>query len=267
MLQREVSANGIVTYVSPLLRQLKVPHAFSTRIGGISPKPFDSMNLGNPTGCAVQDTSERIRENYRMLMRATGCADRDLLWVHQVHGGRVIRVRPGVPHDQDAKADALVGDDPSQVLSVRIADCVPVLLASDDGRVVAAVHAGWRGVIAGVAIAAIQEMNTIRDVPASRLTAAIGPSIGYDAFEVGSEVLDEFSRTFGPDAPIRRLPDGKGRVDLRQALRRQLTDAGILAERIDTTDRCTYRHADEFFSHRRDNGISGRMAAIIATSR
>jgi copper oxidase (laccase) domain-containing protein len=94
--------------------------------------------------------------------------------------------------------------------------------------------------------------------------AAIGPSIGFDAFEVGPEVLDEFTRAFGEGALIRRHPGGKGNVNLREALRGQLVNAGVPENQIDTTDRCTHTHADEFFSHRRDKGITGRMAAIIA---
>jgi YfiH family protein len=266
MLQRVVSPSQVVTYVSPLLQQVGVPHAFSTRIGGGSPPPFDSLNLGNPNGCKIQDARERIRENYVRLLDAAGCADRPLTYLHQVHGGTVVRLRAGVFHDNDSKGDALISDDPSRSLSVRVADCVPILLSSEDGRIVAAVHAGWRGVIAGVAVNAIGEMNRIQDVPADRIIAAIGPSIGFDAFEVGAEVLDEFARVFGPAAPTRRNADGKGRVDLRDAIHRQFIAGGVLPERIDTTDRCTFRDSREFYSHRRDQGVTGRMAAIIATA-
>lgn len=262
MLQRQVSPDGVITYVSPLLRRLGVAHAFSTRIGGISPAPFDSLNLGNPSGCDVRDDSDRIRQNYRRFLRAAGCEGRELMAVHQVHGAGVVRVTRGNPHDNDTKADALVSDDPGRVLSVRVADCVPLLLATGDGRAVAAVHAGWCGVVAGIAAGAIR---MLRDGDAgNRLVAAIGPAIGFDAFEVGSDVLDEFARRFGADAPIRRTADGKGRVDLRACLRRQLNEAGISDDRIDGTDRCTHAHADEFFSHRRDRGVSGRMAAVVA---
>lgn len=262
MLERITSSNGVVTYVSPLLRNLGIPHAFSTRIGGVSPAPFDSLNLGNPSGCEVRDDSQRIRHNYQLLLTACGCQGRELLAVYQVHGGGVVRVRRGEAHDNDTKADALVSDDPARVLSVRVADCVPVLLSTDDGRTVAAIHAGWRGVVAGVTI------NALNALPAhgNHVVAAIGPSIGFEAFEVGPEVLDEFVRVFGLDAPIRRDVDGKGRVDLRECLRQQLTTAGVPDDRIDRTDRCTYEHAGEFFSHRRDRGISGRMAAVIAAA-
>jgi len=264
MLQKHTSTDGVVTYRSPLLTQLGVPHAFSTRLGGLSPKPFDSMNLGNPNGCEIRDLTDRIRENYKLLLRSAGLEGRELLHLHQVHGPRVVRVERNHPHDNNQKADALVGDDATRVLSVRIADCVPVLFATEDGRLVAAIHAGWRGVVAGVALSALEEMNRWRDVPAGRVVAAIGPSISFEAFEVGPEVLDEFATAFGPEAPIRRREDGKGHVDLREALRRQLVNAGIPEAHIDATDRCTHTHSDEFFSHRRDRGITGRMAAVIA---
>ena len=98
---------------------------------------------------------------------------------------------------------------------------------------------------------------------AKDVIAAIGPCIGFDAFEVGPEVVDEFVARFGPAAPVRTRKDGKGHVDLREAVRRQLVDAGVSPDRIDTTDRCTFRDDGEFFSHRRDNGVTGRMAAVI----
>jgi hypothetical protein len=263
MLERVTSADGVVTYVSPLLRGLGVPHGFSTRIGGISPPPFDSLNLGNPSGCEVRDDSDRIRQNFRLFLGAAGCEGRQLLAVYQVHGGGVVHVQRGKAHDNDTKADAMVSDDPARVLSVRVADCVPVLLSTGDGSAVAAIHAGWRGVVAGVAISALKTLQN----HGNHVVAAIGPSIGFDAFEVGPEVLEDFTRVFGSEAPIRQQPDGKGRVDLRECLRRQLQAAGLPEHRIDGTDRCTYTHAEEFFSHRRDKGISGRMAAVIATAR
>lgn len=264
MLYRKTAPSGVVYYASPLLERIGVPHAFSTRVGGVSPAPFDSLNLGNPNGCAVQDDYEHVWENYRRLQAAAGCGGRELCHVHQVHGSAVVRAEPGKSFDTTGKADAIVTVDSARVASVRVADCVPVLLASDDGRVVAAVHAGWRGVIAGILTAALNEMNNVGDVHPSRCVAAIGPSIGPEAFEVGPEVLAEFERTFRDRAPVRRRPDGKGAVDLRAALRLQLRAAGVPDENIVTTDRCTHRDAEEFFSHRRDSGVTGRMAAIIS---
>ena len=265
-MQPRTAPNGVTYYASPLLDRIGVPHAFSTRLGGVSAAPFDSLNLGNPNGCAVQDDYEHVRENYRRLQAAAGCPDRELCHVHQVHGAALVHARRAQPFDTSAKADAIVTDDPDRVVSVRVADCVPILLATADGRTAAAVHAGWRGVIAGAVPAALAAMHSEigNGESVSTAVAAIGPCIGGDAFEVGPEVVEEFFRVFGDDAPIVRRVGQKGYIDLRAAVRLQLLRAGLPADRIDTTDRCTHRDADEFFSHRRDNGITGRMAAIIS---
>ena len=259
MLERR-ETNGVVYYASPLLGRAGVPHGFATRIGGASPAPFDSLNLGNPSAGDVRDDWDRVHENYRRLQSAIGWLGRERAWVHQVHGGDVADARSGcVEFRSGPRADAIVGDDPQRLLAVRVADCVPILVAADDGRVVAAIHAGWRGVIARVV------PNAIRRLPgAGSLAAAIGPCIGRHAFEVGAEVLSAFETAFGPDAPVERNDNGKGHVDLREAVRIQLVRAGLSPERIDTTDRCTHRDAAEFFSHRRDRGVTGRMAAVIA---
>jgi YfiH family protein len=262
VLERVTFSNGVVAYVSPLLRGAGVPHAFSTRIGGVSDGPFASLNLGNPSGCPQQDESDNIAENYRRLHAAIGCGGRRRVFVHQVHGACV--VDPAIASATDTihggqeigRADAIVSDDASLILSVRTADCVPVLLASDNGCCVAAVHAGWRGVVANVVPAAVARFEDPR-----RVLATIGPSIGFDAFEVGAEVLAAFDGFPGHQAFVRRRDDGKGNVDLRRAIERQLQDVGVI--RIDSTDRCTVTHSDEFFSHRREAGVTGRMAALI----
>jgi YfiH family protein len=262
MLERVTAANNVVFYRSPLLHAASVPHAFSTRVGGVSVSPFDSLNLGNPSGVPEQDSAENIAENYRRLHTAIGGENRRRMFAHQIHGSVVLNPATSPQTDsihggcEIGKGDALFTNDASVLLSVRTADCVPVLLASGDGQQVAACHAGWRGVIAGV----VPEALKLFDHPANVL-AAIGPAISYDAFEVGPEVADEFERAFPHAHLIRRLPDGKSRVNLQHALELQLQAAGVM--QIDLTDRCTVTHADEFFSHRRDRGVSGRMASVI----
>jgi YfiH family protein len=259
MMQRRISSTGVVYYASPLLEEIGVPHAFSTRIGGVSSIPFDSLNLGNPNGCAVQDDEHRIQENYRRLQEAIGCEGRDRCWVHQVHGGRA-EDAGSRDFQNGLKADAMVTTNADQVLAVRIADCTPVLIADSRGAAVAAVHAGWRGVVARVIPAALAKLG----MDAGSMTAAVGPCIGMEAFEVGLEVVNEFKHAFGETAPVRLVDGGKGRVDLIEACRQQLVSCGIKPDRIDVTDRCTFRDSDEFFSHRRDKGVTGRMAALIA---
>lgn len=263
MLQRSVAGNGVVSYVSPLLRECGVPHAFSTRLGGVSAGPFASLNLGNPNGCPVQDEPANINTNYQRLLQAVGCASHRLLRVHQVHGRAVVVVDNGFCNS--AQADALVSRQPNAVVSVRVADCAPILIASSDGRTVAAVHAGWRGVVANVLGAAIDAMlRTDAHLRPADLVLAIGPCISLEAMEVGPEVLAEFEQAFGPGAPIRRRGDGKGHVDMRAALRLAALQAGLPSGQIDSRDLCTHLREDEFFSHRREGGVTGRMAALIA---
>ncbi len=222
------------------------------------------MNLGNPNGCAVQDQTDRIAENYRLLMQASGCENRPRFYLHQIHGDGVAVV-DGPDFSNSSKGDALVTCQPGYVLSVRVADCCPVLLATPDGRAVAAIHAGWRGAVGGVIGAAISKLKEIAGVNPAELIAAVGPCIGFDAFEVGPEVLAEFEKVFDPQAPVRHDGNGKGHVDLPAACRLQLIRAGVEPDQIDTTDRCTHRDVTEFFSHRRDHGVTGRMAALIAS--
>lgn len=263
MLQRQTASNSVVFYASAKLQAIGVRHAFSTRRGGVSPAPFDSLNLGNPSDGDRRDDQRRISQNYALLLAAMGFAGDSPLRVHQVHDCAVATVQRGQPFDSDCRADAIVSRDAARAISVRSADCVPVLISSDDGATVAAVHAGWRGIVAGVIPAAVRRMN---DSPASpqSLIAAIGPCIGREAFEVGEDVLADFARVFGSAAPIERRGAGKGRVDLREAVRLQLLAAGLRPDRIDSTDRCTVTHSEEFFSHRRERGVTGRMAAVIA---
>lgn len=264
MLQRHVADNGVVTYRSPLLDGIGVRHAFSTRLGGVSARPFDSLNLGNPNGMAVQDSVANIEENQSRLLQSAELTNRTLCRVHQVHGNEIVVLRADQPFDNSVKADGLVSDDPARILSVRTADCVPVLLASDDGRVVAAVHAGWRGVVAGIVEVAVRRIAEL--APARTIFAAIGPCIGPDAFEVGPEVLEAFAQTFGMMAPARGRLGDKGDVDLSAAVAIQLAIVNVPIDQIDRSDRCTFRDADEFFSHRRDHGLTGRMAAVIGAN-
>jgi YfiH family protein len=266
VLERRIFKNGVVYYASAKLDAVGVRHAFSTRIGGISPAPFDSLNLGNPSGCDVQDDQNRIWGNYSRLTSSIGCGGEPPLRVHQVHGREVACVEAGRAFDTGQRADALVSRDSQRVISVRTADCVPVLLCSGDGRIVGAVHAGWRGIVAGIIPAAAGQMLDSAGA-AGTILAAIGPCIGSGAFEVGSEVLEAFIDVFGDAAPIARTQDGKGTVDLRRAARMQLLSSGLRESNIDSTDRCTVTHRDEFFSHRREHGITGRMAAVIAANR
>ena len=148
-------------------------------------------------------------------------------------------MRANRTHDNSTKADALICSDPQRVVSVRIADCCPILLATADGKNVAAIHAGWRGTVAGVLTLTLNVLLAQTGHDASQIIAAIGPCIGREAFEVGPEVLAEFKRAFGDDTLLEERAGGKGRVDIRGALRLQLLNAGVTEEHIDSSDLCT----------------------------
>jgi YfiH family protein len=262
MIERRRTEAGLVYYQSPLLDALSVPHSFSTRIGGVSLAPFDSLNLGTLSDPLPQDDNACVQENYRRLRAAIGCEDRTRCWVYQVHGAAVETITDCQPFENGPKADAMVTTDPQRVLSVKYADCVPVLISTEDGKAVAAIHSGWRGVVAGVVPAAVRELSKTSGYSPSNFVAAIGPCIGFAHFEVGAEVIAAFRESLGASAPVREQGE-KGYIDLQAAVHQQLRACGIAAGNIDGNDRCTFRDKDEFFSHRRDHGITGRMSAII----
>lgn len=264
ILRRHEHANGVVTYRSDRLREVGVRHAFSTRIGGLSEGPFASLNLGYLTKDDAPDDNTSVAENFRRLRRAIGC-ERDIrVQARQVHGNRVwtppaepLRLR------ETPEADAIASDRPGTMLTIRVADCVPILMSSRDGKAVAAVHAGWRGIVAGVLPAAVRAMEERFGADPASIIAAIGPCISAEHFEVGPEVADAFRESDLAEV-IDEQPDTRPHIDLSAAAALQLQRSGVLPDRIDSSDRCTYRDAGEFFSHRRDRGRTGRMAAVIA---
>lgn len=275
--------SGVVR--SALLEGVGVPHAFTTCGGegvGVSTGVYASLNFGSPGNLpdAERDSAANIRANWSIVGRAIGAEEREIVEVHQVHGAEVRVVRMGSrSHDtvdgKDTCADALVTDDPARLVAVRVADCCPVLLATRGGRAVAAVHAGWRGVVQAILPAAVQAMVERLAIRPRDLVVAIGPCIGgggSGAFEVGPEVAAEFQRVFGRDTahvrPVGPVEAGKALVDMQSALREQLLGCGMTAEAIDTISLCTATSVDEcgrarFFSHRRDKGVTGRMVGII----
>ena len=272
MLARVTLPNGVVVYQSRMLAAVGVAHAFSTRIGGVSPAPFDSLNLGNPQG-AVQDSGDNLQRNFAILLSALGLSNVPMATVQQVHGCEValLRAEGEGEYSETAqaeirdrfqgqtRADAIVSDVTSAMLAIRIADCAPILLASDDGRIVAAIHAGWRGVVSGVVARSVAEINTL-GITSDRIVAAIGPTIGVKHFEVGAEVAREF-HTAGLAATIDTVGYAKPHINLVAAIKLQLQQCGVT--HVDGGSLCTYANATDFYSHRRDHGTTGRMVAII----
>lgn len=225
-------------------------HALSTtRGGGISRPPYDSLNLGAHVG----DSSEAVTAN-RESLHAHADLPAEPVWLQQVHGVNVVELsRQAADHTQ---ADAAFTRESGPVCAIMTADCLPVLLAAADGRAVGAAHAGWRGLAAGVLPATVRAMGV---VPAD-LMAWLGPAIGPAAFEVGDEVRSAFlARDAGNAACF--VPRGDAWLaDLFALARRQLVSLGVQA--VYGGGECTYTDAARFFSYRRD-GICGRMASLI----
>lgn len=249
-------AAGRMLLVSPLLAGVR--HGFATRQGGTSVGSFASLNLSLRTG----DDPARVAENRRRLAEAGGFDLSRLFTVRQVHGAAVALVEPGAEASQLAgvAADAVIASEPGVAVGVFTADCVPVLLADGHGRV-GAVHAGWRGTLAGVAVAAVEALVGLGAAPRS-LSAAFGPSICAGCFEVGEEVVERFVGAW-PEA-IRRSPDRRPRIDLRHVNCAQLLAAGLQRGSIDAEPPCTRCHPERFFSYRRDGARIGQHLSFIA---
>lgn len=260
---------GLAVWLSPALRSLGFAHAFSTRHGGVSEGVFDSLNLGR-AGDAGDDPA-RVDENLRRFSDAA-LGGAPLMRVRQVHGAAVFdadaatngSVAPGSGVSDGAviEADAIVTASSDRAAMVRVADCAPLLLACPRSGIVAAIHAGWRGVIGGVIEATLARMHE-RGANPRELRAAIGPCIGPRVFEVGPEVSGEFERR---DLGSRVLPRAGRRptIDLAGAAAELLEREGVARAHIDRSDLCTVELDRDFFSYRRQGARSGRMAAAIA---
>jgi polyphenol oxidase len=217
--------------------------AFTTRIGGVSEGPYESLNLGRKSG----DEVERVDENRRIACDAIGADLTKLALNYQVHSARVLRAAPGVRREH---ADGLWTDVPGQPILAMSADCLSIAVARarPEERAIAVLHVGWRGLLAGVIDAGAKALAD------GTLAAMIGPGIGPCCYEVGEEVAGPFRERFGDDV-VR-----DGRLDLWTSAERALRVAGV--GHVERLDRCTACEPETFFSHRRDRGRTGRQGVI-----
>jgi len=243
-------------------------HAFTTRKGGVSEGPYASLNLSWSRG----DDKARVEENRNRVSRALGGPR--LAFLNQVHGAQVIRL-DGPPEDgwSAGEGDALITDIPGLALCAQTADCTPVLLFDPARPAAAAIHAGWRGVIAGIVPAAIQAMQRGYGTRPENLRAAIGPCVSQANYRVGPEVLAQFEAVFGDPGALAGPRDAQGGavLDVAGACRRQLAGAGVDEAAIFRLDLCTYTEAERFFSCRRaahegHAGAFGGQCGVIALS-
>jgi len=208
----------------------------------------------------------RDGRDYDRLAALFSLSSAALITVKQVHASDVLIVRTGENAAEALEADVVVAADSARVACVRVADCVPVLLADRGRRAVAAVHAGWRGTLAGAAGAAVRALAGL-GVPPDDLLAAIGPSIGPCCYQVDSPVRDRFVAA-GADVARWFLPDSgvKWKLDLWKANADQLVMAGVDPANIHVAGLCTFDHASAFFSFRREGPGTGRLVAAVRTT-
>jgi polyphenol oxidase len=223
--------------------------AFTTRVGGVSGGPFESLNLGALT----DDDPHNVAENRRRACDAVGADPETATMAWQHHSAEVRKaeargiVTPGTQFD---RCDGLWTDEPGQAMMLLAADCLPVAIARTNGSRarLAILHVGWRGLLEGVVAAGARALG------GGRLSAAIGPGIGPCCYEVAADVAEPFRRAYGDDVLT------EGRLDLWAAAERALSEAGC-AE-VERTDLCTFCHPELFFSHRRDRGLTGRQGIV-----
>ncbi len=278
---------GIQVVESAAFDKLRwLTHGFSTRPGGASrvqEKEKPALNLG----FTEWDERERVAANREKFIAAIGARKMPLITMRQFHSDAIQLA--AAPCAEAPSADALITNTPGLLLGVQTADCVPILLADTKRRVVAAIHAGWRGTLARIAVKTLGRMRMEFGTRADDVVAAIGPAIGQSCYEVGAEVAQAFANQFPPAAewfegPFAQLADGvdplwlpwltmmppghvppppRVQLDLRAANRWQLIDAGVPEKNIEVSDLCTACRTDLLFSYRREGAKTGRMMAVI----
>lgn len=223
--------------------------AFTTRLGGVSGGPFESLNLGALT----DDDPHNVAENRRRACDAIGADAETATMAWQHHSTEVRKADPRglvTPGTQFDRCDGLWSDEQGQAMMLLTADCLPVAIARANGSepALAILHVGWRGLISGIVATGAAALG------GGKLAGAVGPGIGPCCYEVGPEVAELFRRAYGDDVLIER------RLDLWTAAERSLREAGCVE--VERTDLCTFCHPELFFSHRRDHGLTGRQGVV-----
>jgi len=256
---RFIQLDGLPAYqFEAWQNQPHLVHTIFTRHGGFSRPPYATLNLSR----AVGDDPSVVEHNHTRIYRALDISRSQVVQCHLMHGSVVRVVKAQAGEVQLAPADGLVTAQPGIMLSMRFADCVPILLHDPRRKAVGLVHAGWRGTLQNVVAAAVRAMSEHLGCAAQDITALIGPSIGPCCYEVGAEVAQAFSAALPELSPALLHRDGRRLyLDLWQANHRQLLAAGV--GQVYNMELCTACHRDLFFSHRGDGGRTGRFGVVL----
>ena len=256
-----VERNGIRYFSFDSFAEESLLNAVFTRHGGASPQPWASLNLGGTVG----DARERVVENRRRMFEAVGLPVESLYDAWQVHGDRVMVIDEPRPLAQEhEQADALITAKDGVTLFMRFADCVPIFLYDPVMRVAGIAHAGWMGSVKKIGLKTVQEMTRAFGCKPGAVMAGIGPSIGPEEYEVGENVIEAIREAFPQDVDelLIKKQNGSVHLDLWTANRLALVEAGV--RQIEIAGISTAAHTNDWYSHRAENGKTGRMGALIA---
>ncbi len=235
-------------------------HGVFTRHGGVSKGQWASLNVGGTVG----DDLSHVAENHRLMYSTLNLNPDYACTVWQVHGVDTVMANGSLPQRKWlARADGMITNQIGLALTMRFADCVPVLFYDEEHHAIGITHAGWRGTVNGAVSSTLTALQDTYGSRVENIQACIGPSIGSEHYQVGEEVVEAVQNQFGTtDGYIQRAEDGSAYFNLWEANRQQLEQAGV--EQIEVAGICTASHTDEFFSHRAEKGKTGRFGAIIA---
>ncbi len=247
----------------PILSQINgLQHAITTRSGGSSTRPYESLNLGYHVG----DDANRVRENRQFVARELGFNVENFVAAQQTHSANIAVVTPanrgcGALDWESAipETDALVTNETNVALMILVADCAPLLFVDETHHALAVVHAGWRGATQRIASKTVTEMAERFGTKGDDLRVGIGPTLCPQCFEIGNEVAD-IARNIAPRSIIKN--GAKPHLDLRRLLRDDLCSVRVLDSQIEVMERCPRCATGTFFSHRGENGKTGRFALV-----
>ena len=245
-------------------------NAFSTREGGVSTGMYSSMNLTFTRG----DDPDKVRENFRLFGESIGVSIEQMVYSDQQHTTNVMEVTSkhhgmGILRERDfSDIDGIMTNEPGVCLVTSYADCVPLYFVDPVNRAIAASHSGWRGTVGNICQNTVNEMHRLYGSKPEDIIACIGPSICADCYEVGSDVAEVFTETYGEDSVTVVLPHnknipGKYQLDLTRANVINMEKAGILPEHISVPDLCTCCNSDVLYSHRGSHGQRGGLCAFL----
>lgn len=251
---------GKIHYLQPdWVGQNSLVAGFTTRNGGSSRPPFNSLNLGFNSG----DQVSQVEANRAAVARAFDLEPHLLLTVNQVHGSEILVIdqsNPEVSHFQRVASDAIITNQRNILIGILVADCFPVILYDPSKHVVGVVHLGWRGTAAGLLGRTIKAMQEVFGCLSSDLRAAIGPGIAAHRYEVDRPVRDAFRQGVGQWQRIStEVSLGHWQLDLQKSALLQLDESGLSRSSVDVVAECTCCHKETFFSYRRDEGKTGRQ--------